>query len=77
MLWLLRSFVRLSKPVALVGAALFTLSNVYYISAGHAQLVTVVFISVFASLVLSSWREPVRGAGRSIGRVPVACQGKD
>src|SRR5260370_9927334 len=61
MLWLLCSFVRVSKPVALVCAALFTLSNVYYISVGHAQLMTVVFIPVFASLVLSYWREQTSG----------------
>ena len=38
MLWLLRSFVGVSNSIALLGAALFTLSNLYYLSVGHAQL---------------------------------------
>ncbi len=56
MLWLLRSFVRLSQPVALVGASLFTLSNLYYISVGHPQLLSVVFVPLLCCLTLSYQR---------------------
>jgi hypothetical protein len=55
MVWLLRSFIRLSRPISLLGAALFTLSNVSYISIGHAQLMAVVFVPLFCCLALTYW----------------------
>jgi hypothetical protein len=64
MLWLLRAFVRVSRPVALIGAAVFTLSNLYYLSVGHAQLMTVVFVPLFCSVALKYWRE--QSLGRTV-----------
>ncbi len=56
MLWLLRAFVRVSWSVALVGSALFTCSNVYYVSAGHGHLMTVVFVPLLVCLSCAAWR---------------------
>src|SRR5689334_21215959 len=61
LLWLLRSFAALSRPAALFGATLFTVSNMYYIAVGHAQLMSVVFIPIFTALILSYWREETSG----------------
>src|ERR1039457_5400407 len=66
MLWLLRSVVAVSRPVSLLGSALFPHSNLYFISMGHAQLATVVFTPLIAALACSAWR----GYGR--GRVRLA-----
>ncbi len=62
MLWLLRSVAGVSHLVALIGAVLFTLSNLYFISVGHAQLVTIVFTPLIAALACLAWRE--YGSGR-------------
>ena len=63
MLWLLRSVVGVSHLVALIGAVLFTLSNLYFLSVGHAQLVTIVFTPLIAALAVLAWR--AYGAGRT------------
>jgi hypothetical protein len=68
MLWLLRSFIRVSRSVALVGSALFTISNLYFISAGHAQLMTVVLVPLLACLVCVAWQAYGRGQKR-VGHV--------
>jgi hypothetical protein len=57
MLWLLVSFVKLSKPVALIGAVLFTMSNAYYVSVGHAHLMIVALVPLLCALALAYWRE--------------------
>jgi hypothetical protein len=62
MLWLLRSVVRVSRPVALIGAVLFTVSNLYFVSMGHVQLATVAFTPLVAGLACAAWRE--YGCGR-------------
>ncbi|MGA8599128.1 MAG: hypothetical protein WB676_30795 [Bryobacteraceae bacterium] len=56
MLWLLRSFIGVSRSVALVGSTLFTISNLYFIDTGHAPLMTVVFVPLLACLALAGWR---------------------
>jgi hypothetical protein len=56
MLWLLRSFIGVSRSVALVGSALFTLSNLYFISVGHSQLVAVVFVPLLIGIGCTAWR---------------------
>jgi hypothetical protein len=56
MLWLLRSFVDVSRPVALVGCALFTVSNLYFLSTGHGQLMTVAFVPLLVGLACASWQ---------------------
>lgn len=61
MLWLLRSLIRVSRLVALIGATLFTISNLYFISAGHAHLMTVVFVPLLACLACAAWRAYGRG----------------
>lgn len=63
MLWLLRSFLRISRSIALVGSVLFTLSNLYFIpiSVGHAQLVAVVFVPVLACFACAAWQANSRG----------------
>jgi hypothetical protein len=66
MLWLLRSVMGLSRPVALMGSVLFTLSNLYYVSAGHSQLVTVAFTPLIVALACAAWR------AYGNGRLPVA-----
>jgi hypothetical protein len=65
MLWLLLAFVRLTKLAAVAGAALFTLSNAYYLSVGHSQLLTVAFTPLLYSLMLSYWRKQAAGRTRS------------
>jgi hypothetical protein len=57
MVWLLRSFMRLSTPVVLLGATLFTISNIYYISIGHSQLISVGFVPLLCCLGLRYWQE--------------------
>lgn len=64
MLWLLRSFLRVDRSVALVGSAIFTLSNLYFISMMHAQLVTVALVPLLACLACSAWRAEVQGRRR-------------
>ncbi|MGA8599129.1 MAG: hypothetical protein WB676_30800 [Bryobacteraceae bacterium] len=61
MLWLLRSFVRVSRSVALVGSTLFTISNLYFIDTGHAHLMTVVFVPLLACLACAGWLAYGRG----------------
>lgn len=56
MLWLLRSFVSVPRPVSLVGAVLFTIANSYYLQAGHCQLVSVVFVPLLACLGIQAWK---------------------
>jgi hypothetical protein len=56
MVWLLRSFVGVSRTVALIGAILFTLSDLYFISAGHAHLMTVSFVPLLTALICGAWR---------------------
>src|ERR1017187_5383673 len=73
MLWLLRSVVAVSRPVALLGSVLFTLSNLYFISMGHAQLATVVFTPLIAALACSAWREYGRGRIRLAHGYGLAC----
>lgn len=60
MLWLLRSVVRVSRPVALIGAVLFTVSNLYFVSMGHVQLATVAFTPLVAGLACAAWRMRMR-----------------
>ncbi|HLJ15254.1 MAG TPA: hypothetical protein VKV15_12210 [Bryobacteraceae bacterium] len=66
MLWLLRAIAGTSRAVALLGAVLFTLSNLYFFSMGHSQLATVVFTPLIAGLACSAWRE------YGMGRIGVA-----
>jgi hypothetical protein len=73
MLWLLRSVAALSRPAALIGAVLFTLSNLYFISVGHCQLITVAFTPLAAALVCAAWREYGRGRIRVAHAYGVAC----
>ncbi len=54
---LLRSVVQITRWAALVGAVLFTLSNMYYLSVGHAQLIAVVFCPVMAILLFAYHRQ--------------------
>ncbi|MDQ2841721.1 MAG: hypothetical protein M3Y72_11910, partial [Acidobacteriota bacterium] len=56
MLWLLRSFIGVSRSAALVGSALFALSNLYFISVGHGHLMTVVFVPLLVALACAGWR---------------------
>ncbi len=56
---LLRNPMRLSVAPALLGAALFTISSLSYVSAPHAQLVAEAFVPAAAWLV---WRFHERGA---------------
>lgn len=56
MLWLLRSFLAVTRPVALVGAALFTISNLYFVSAPHGHLMTVALIPLLLCLGCAAWR---------------------
>ncbi len=56
MLWLLRAFAEVEWATALVGSALFTFSNVYYISAGHGHLMTVVFVPLLVCFSCGAWR---------------------
>jgi hypothetical protein len=62
MAWLLRSFVGVSRSVALVGASLFTLSNLYFISAGHSQLMAIGFVPLLTCVACASWRIHSSGA---------------
>jgi hypothetical protein len=64
MLWLLRSFVEISRSVAVVGAVLFTLANLYFIWGGHAHLMTVAFVPLLTALFCASWRTYGRGGTR-------------
>ena len=57
MLWLLRAFARVSRPIAVVGATLFSLSNLYYMALGHSQLMTAVFVPLMCSFAVKSWQE--------------------
>ena len=68
MLWLLRSFLGVDRSVAIVGSVLFTLSNLYFLSVGHAQLVTVVFVPLLAGLACACWRAYGEGQ-KSLGFV--------
>ena len=52
MLWVLRSLLGISRSLSLLGAALFTVSNLYYISVWHSQLMAVVFVPLFYGLIL-------------------------
>jgi hypothetical protein len=63
MTWLLRSFLRTSAAVALVGSVLFTLANICYATAlsTHVQLMTVAFCPLLAALVCDSRRARVLG----------------
>lgn len=73
MLWLLRSMARVSRAVALIGAVLFTLSNLYYVSMGHAHLVTVAFTPLIAGLACSAWRAYGSGRLRAAHAYGAAC----
>ncbi|MGA2742540.1 MAG: hypothetical protein ABSG65_34515 [Bryobacteraceae bacterium] len=73
MLWLLRSVVGVGRPVALTGSALFTLSNLYFVSMGHSQLATVVFTPLLAALACSACREYEQGRVRVAYAYGVAC----
>jgi hypothetical protein len=73
MLWFLRSVVGASRPVALLGSVLFTLSNLYFVSMGHAQLATVVFTPLIAALACVSWREHGSGRARTAYACGMAC----
>jgi hypothetical protein len=68
MLWLLRDFLEVSRTVAIVGSVLFTLSNLYFISAFHAQLVAVVFVPLLAAFACAGWRS-YSGGRRNLGYV--------
>ncbi len=56
MLWLLRSFIGVSRTVALVGSALFTISNLYFVTVNHSQLVAVVFVPLLLAFSCAAWR---------------------
>jgi hypothetical protein len=68
MLWLLRSCIRVTWSTALVGSVLFTLSNLYFISAGHGHLTTVVLVPLLAALLCTGWRS-YGGEHRILGLV--------
>jgi len=56
MLWLLRSFIGVGRTVAILGSSLFTISNSYVVSLGHAQLVTVTLVPLLTGLACGAWR---------------------
>ena len=60
-LWLLRSILGVTRPVALVGSVLFTLSNLYFVSAGHGHLMTVDFVPLLTCLACAAWKENAIG----------------
>jgi hypothetical protein len=64
MLWLFRSFIGVSRSVALVGSTLFTLSNQYFVDSEHAQLVMVAFVPLLACLACAAWVAIGRGQTR-------------
>ncbi len=57
MLWLMRSVIGVSRSVALFSAALFTLSNLYYISIRHSQLIAVALLPLLSGFAVRSWRQ--------------------
>jgi hypothetical protein len=63
MVWLLHSFLRASRTVALVGALLFAMGNVYYraLGSGHVQLMAVDFCPLIAALACDSRRSHAPG----------------
>jgi len=72
MLWFLRT-AGVSRPVALIGSVLFTLSNLYFVSMGHAQLATVVFTPLIVALACSAWREHGAGGTRAAYVYAIFC----
>ena len=65
MLWLLRSFFGVSQQVALIGGTLFTISNLYFISTGHGQLMTVALVPFLVCLACAAWRDYGGGLKRA------------
>src|SRR6185437_9899481 len=65
MLWLLRRLLRLNPWLQILGASLFTISNVYYKQIGHVQLQLVSFVPLLCVLTLEYWRTRSRNLARS------------
>src|SRR6185437_3576433 len=65
MLWLLRRLLPLNAWLQILGASLFTISNVYYKQIGHVQLQLVSFVPLLCVLTLEYWRTRSRNLARS------------
>lgn len=59
--WFLRSFLGCGAMFAILGASLFTLSNMAYISTGHSQFAITAFVPLLCGLALLGWRHAERG----------------
>ena len=55
MFYLLRRALRFSRTTALLGAVLFSISNIYYIQITHPQLAAVVFVPLLLVLAWEYW----------------------
>lgn len=64
MLWLLRRLLRLNPWLQILGASLFTISNVYYAQMTHPQLVSVAFVPLLGVLAIEYWRASTRNRAR-------------
>jgi len=53
--------LRVDRWIALLGAVLFTISNAYYLAAGHSQFAAIAFVPVLCLLVVAYWRSHERG----------------
>jgi len=65
MLWLLRRLLRLNPWLQLAGASLFTISNIYYVQMGHAQLASVTFVPLLCVVAIEYWRASNRNLART------------
>lgn len=65
MLWLLRRLLRLNPWLQILGASLFTVSNLYYVQMTHPQLISVAFIPLLYVLAIEYWRATNRNLARA------------
>jgi hypothetical protein len=60
----LRRTLRVDRWLALLGGVLFTVSNAYFLAAGHGQFAAVAFLPLLAVLAGAYWRHRVAGRTR-------------